>query len=55
MAEGGFGTVYKGVLRGELDVAVKTMRVTKITEAELEKFKQEIIVSVFDLEKVLLE
>ena len=32
IGEGGFGTVVKGVLRGELDVAVKTMRVTKITK-----------------------
>ena len=45
IGEGSFGTVYKGVLRGEIDVAVKTMRVTKITEKELEKFRKELMVS----------
>ena len=43
-----FGTVFKATLhrRGEHDceVAVKTMRVAKITENELAKFKSEIII-----------
>ena len=43
---GAFGTVYKGVLRGEIDVAIKTMRVSKITEHELSNFKSELIVRV---------
>ena len=39
-----FGTVFKATLRGEHEVAVKTMRVAKITEHELAKFKAEIII-----------
>ena len=45
LGEGSFGTVFKATLRGELLVAVKTMRVSKVTEGELTKFKSEIIVS----------
>ena len=39
-----FGTVFKATLRGEHEVAVKTMRVAKITERELSKFKAELII-----------
>ena len=39
-----FGTVFKATLRGVRDVAVKTMRVTKIDENELAKFKAELII-----------
>ena len=39
-----FGTVFKATLRGENDVAVKTMRVAKITQTELAKFKAELII-----------
>ena len=44
IGEGAFGTVYHGVLRGEHQVAVKTMRVAKITEDELTKFRSELII-----------
>ena len=44
LGEGSFGTVFKARYRGEHDVAVKTMRVSKVTEEELEKFKSELIV-----------
>ena len=37
IGEGAFGTVFKAVLRGELAVAVKTMRVSKITEEQMDK------------------
>ena len=37
LGAGSFGTVYKAVLRGDIDVAVKTMRVSKITKEELNK------------------
>ena len=46
LGDGSFGTVFKGVLRGTIGVAIKTMRVAKITVDALEKFKAEIIVSV---------
>ena len=39
-----FGTVYKATFRGEREVAVKTMRVAKITQHELSKFKSEVII-----------
>ena len=39
-----FGTVFRATLRGEYTVAVKTMRVAKITERELAKFKAELII-----------
>ena len=39
-----FGTVYKATLKGKHEVAVKTMRVAKITEEELAKFKSELII-----------
>ena len=39
-----FGTVYKATLRKEHAVAVKTMRVAKITQDELSKFKAEVII-----------
>ena len=45
LGEGSFGTVYKATFRGEHEVAVKTVRMSKIDEAELAKFKSELIVS----------
>ena len=39
-----FGTVFKATLKGEHPVAIKTMRVAKITEHELAKFKSELII-----------
>ena len=45
IGEGSFGTVFKGVLRGEMVVAVKTMRIGKIKRSELEDFKNELVVS----------
>ena len=39
-----FGTVFKATLRGEHEVAIKTMRVAKITERELSKFKAEVVI-----------
>ena len=45
LGEGAFGTVYKGVLRGSTAVAIKTMRIGKVTEQRLAEFKREIIVS----------
>ncbi len=42
LGEGSFGTVKKGVLRGNITVAVKTLRVTKISSTVLNKFKQEL-------------
>ena len=39
----GAGTVYKGTLRGVTTVAIKTMRVEKVTNREMAKFKAEII------------
>jgi len=42
LGEGAFGTVLKGVLRGNIPVAVKTLRVTKLTSEVLNKFKQEL-------------
>ena len=37
--------MYKGTLRGETTVAVKTMRVEKVTEAVMSKFKAEVLAS----------
>ena len=45
LGEGAFGTVFKGTLRGETTVAVKTMRVEKVTEAVMSKFKGEVLAS----------
>ena len=45
LGEGSFGTVMKGVLRGNIPVAVKTLRVTKLSSTVLNKFKQELKVS----------
>ena len=45
LGEGSFGTVVKGVLRGNIPVAVKTLRVTKISSTVLNKFKKELKVS----------
>ena len=39
-----FGTVKKATFRCEHEVAVKTMRVSKITQLELSKFKAELII-----------
>ena len=36
--------MFKATLRGENEVAIKTMRVTKINELELAKFKAELII-----------
>ena len=36
--------MFKATFRGEREVAVKTMRVAKITEHELAKFKSEVII-----------
>ena len=41
---GRFGSVFRATLRGEHAVAVKTMRVAKITEQELAKFKAELVI-----------
>ena len=45
LGEGSFGTVVKALLRGTTDVAVKTMRVSKINPKILGKFKDELIAS----------
>ena len=42
LGEGSFGTVMKGVLRGNIPVAVKTLRVTKLSSEVLDKFKHEL-------------
>jgi hypothetical protein len=42
LGEGSFGTVMRGMLRGEIPVAVKTLRVTKLSSSVLDKFKQEL-------------
>ena len=42
LGEGSFGTVVKGMLRGNIAVAVKTLRVTKLSSEVLDKFKQEL-------------
>ena len=39
-----FGTVFKATFRGEREVAVKTMRVSIISQHELTKFKSELII-----------
>ena len=49
LGEGSFGTVYRAILRGTIDVAVKTMRVAKVVEIELVKFKSELLVSAASL------
>ena len=46
IGEGAFGTVLKGTLRGETAVAVKTMRVEKVTRKVVRDFRSEIIASV---------
>ena len=38
--------MYKGTLRGVTTVAIKTMRVEKVTNREMAKFKAEILASV---------
>ena len=45
IGEGAFGTVLRGTLRGKHQVAIKTMRVSKITKKEISKFKAELIAS----------
>ena len=45
LGEGSFGTVFKATLRGEHSVAVKTIRVSKIDERVLAKFKSELLAS----------
>ena len=47
-----FKQVFKGTFRGSIDVAIKTMRVSKISQIELSKFKKEIIVSLVRLHVV---
>ena len=49
LGEGSFGTVMKGVLRGNIPVAVKTLRVTKLSSKVLNKFKKELKVRVVRL------
>ena len=44
LGEGSFGTVFKATLRGTHQVAVKTMRVSRISPSELVKFKSELII-----------
>ena len=46
LGEGSFGTVMQGVLRGNIPVAVKTLRVTKLNSTVLNKFKKELKVRV---------
>ena len=48
LGEGSFGTVYRAVLRSTVSVAVKTMRVSKINDRELAKFKSELLASVYN-------
>ena len=48
LGEGSFGTVYQAKLKrgaGEITVAVKTMRVEKVTTEIMDKFRGEICVS----------
>ena len=45
LGEGSFGTVLRAVLHGTTDVAVKTMRVSKINAREIQKFKSELLAS----------
>ena len=44
LGEGSFGTCYKGVYQ-EQSVAIKTMRVEKVTKREMSKFKAEVLAS----------
>ena len=45
IGEGAFGTVLKGTLRGETTVAIKTMRVDKVTRKVVGRFRAEILAS----------
>ena len=45
IGEGSFGAVSKGVLRGTTTVAIKQMRVSKVSVKAVEKFKGELIES----------
>ena len=44
LGEGSFGTVHRGILRGDQVVAVKMMRTGKITDAKIRAFKSEITI-----------
>ncbi len=46
LGEGSFGTVFKALLREVIPVAIKTLRVTKITAEVLDKFKAELKVRI---------
>ena len=48
LGEGSFGTVLKGTLRGATAVAIKTMRVEKVTRMVVSDFRAEIIASWVD-------
>ena len=49
LGEGTFGTVVKGVLRGNIPVAVKTLRMTKLSSEVLDSFKHELKVRAVNL------
>eukprot|EP01103_Thecamoeba_quadrilineata_P011689 TRINITY_DN2839_c0_g2_i4.p2 TRINITY_DN2839_c0_g2~~TRINITY_DN2839_c0_g2_i4.p2 ORF type:complete len:658 (-),score=147.92 TRINITY_DN2839_c0_g2_i4:45-2018(-) len=42
LGEGGFGTVYEGIVAGQL-VAIKKLKIQELNEVELGKFKKEVI------------
>ena len=42
LGHGAFGTVFHGRLRKTQDVAIKTVRATKVTEATVQEFMREL-------------